>query len=61
MMCARDRQHRASFLRMQAHSCADVDADACADSCADVDALALPHACADVDVRAWLHAQYHAR
>ena len=44
----RDRQHRASFVRMQAHSCAD--------SCADVDALALSHACADVDVRAHLHA-----
>ena len=46
-----------AFGRMQAHSCADVDADACAD----VDTLALAHACADVDVRACLHAPHHAR
>ena len=58
---ARERQHSTSFLRMQAHTCSDVDADSCsdvdADSCSDVDA----HSCADVDVRACLHAPYHAR
>ena len=46
MVCARERQHEASCLRMQADSGADVDVDA--DSCADVDA----HSGADVDAHA---------
>ena len=56
-------------MRLQADSCADVDADSCSDrytdACADIDSYALAdrhaHACADVDVRACLHAPHHAR
>ena len=54
---------------MQAHSCADVDADSCSDrhahACADIDSYTVAdrhaHACADVHVRACLHARCHAR
>ena len=41
-----------AFLRMQAHSCADVDALALSHACTDVNAFALSQACADVDAHA---------
>ena len=52
MVGARERQHRASCMRMQADACADRHTDACAN----IDSYALAdfnaHACADVHVRA---------
>jgi hypothetical protein len=44
MAGARERQHRTSCLRMQAHALADRYSDACAD----IESYALADACADV-------------